>query len=125
MLVSLQGKLDELDQRIIADVRMVKVIADWSQCMRAAGYELPNPDEVDIQLKSALQVIVGPPDGPAKAYDPVALAELQRLEVAMVNADQACEEKHIAKVDQEVRTEYEKAFREANAALISKVPALK
>ena len=35
VLVSLQGKLDELDQRIIADVRMVKVIADWSQCMRA------------------------------------------------------------------------------------------
>ena len=125
VLVSLQGKLDELDQRIIADVRMVKVIADWSQCMRAAGYELPNPDEVDVQLKSALEVIVGPPGGPAKAYEPIALGELQRREVAMVNADKACEEKHIAKVDQEVRGEYEKAFREANAALISRVPALK
>lgn len=125
VLVTLQGKLDELDQRIVADGRMVKVVAEWSQCMRAAGYELPNPDEVDVQLKSALAVIVGPPGGPAKAYDPAALGELQRREVAMVNADKACEEKHIAKVEQEVRGEYEKAFREANAALISKVPALR
>ena len=39
----------------------------------------------------------------------------------MVAADKACEIKHIQKVEDAVRAEYEKAFREQNAALLGKV----
>jgi hypothetical protein len=40
----------------------------------------------------------------------------------MVNADLSCEEKNVKPVDDQVRPDYEKAFREANADLLAKVP---
>ena len=123
VLLSLQEKLDELDEAIIADPRMVEAISDWSECMRKAGYDLPEPEQVDVVLLSELEAIVGPPGSENPDYDKDALAELQRKEVAMVTADIDCEEEHITPVEEEVRSEYESAFREENADMLSKVPA--
>jgi len=62
--------------------------------------------------------------GPAteRKYDKAALATLQRLEVAMVKADLACAEKHIAPVEDPVRKEFERTFAEQNAAFLATVP---
>lgn len=119
VLSSLQAKLDELDERMLADPRMVKAVRAWTHCMRAAGYPgLQEPESVDATLQAGLDAIVGT-GGP---YDRAALTALQKDEVAMVGADIACEEQHISDVEDEVTTEYEARFRQENATLLSRVP---
>jgi len=122
ILQSLQDKLDELDGRIAADPRMTDAIAKWSACMRDAGFDLPEPDQVDVVLLAKLEAIVGPPGNETADYDKAALAALQKEEVTMVAADMKCEEQHISPVEEKVRAEYERTFREENADLLSKVP---
>jgi hypothetical protein len=123
-LAALNTKLEQLAEKILADKRMVAAVADWSKCMADAGYaDLHYQDEVDALLKQRLAKIVGPADARRADYDHAALAGLQRDEVAMVNADIRCEEKHVFPVDDKVRPDYEKAFRDANADLLAKVPA--
>jgi hypothetical protein len=128
VLQSLSSKLDELDQKMRADARMVKAVRDWSECMKAAGYDgLSEQEQVDTVLKKKLDGIVGAPgDAEAAAaapdYDHAALTALQRDEVAMVNADVKCEHEHVEGVEDKVSEEYESAFREQNAALLAKVP---
>ncbi len=119
---SLQDKLAELDARIAADPRMAEAIAEWSACMKEAGFELAEPQQVDAVLLADLEEIVGSPGNENPDYDTAALAALQAEEVAMVTADVECEEEHITEVEDEVQVEYEAAFREENADLLSKVP---
>jgi len=123
VIQSIQNKLDALDERILADSRMVKAVANWSKCMQKAGYDdLATPDEVDTVLHSKLEAIVGPPESPKPDYDLAALTALQGEERATVAADVKCEAKNVDDVELKVRTEYEATFREQNADLISKVP---
>jgi hypothetical protein len=130
VLQSLQAKLDQLDERILADARMVTAVRSWSDCMRAAGYDnLAAPEEIDAVLKKKLEAVVGPPGGAGASgsgsdpsYDRSALAGLQHEEVGMVTADKTCEKQHLAPVEEKVAAEYEAQFREQNAALLSKVP---
>lgn len=122
---TLTQKLDELDEAISADARMVEANKAWSACMRDAGYDLPaDPDQVDTVLTQRLEAIVGPAEksGDEGDYDKAALTALQRDEVAMVNADITCEERNIVPVELKVRAEYERDFRERNADLLTKVP---
>jgi hypothetical protein len=127
---SLQAKLKELDERILADPRMVQAVARWSQCMSSEGFSgLQKPEQVDEVLQEKLRNVVGSPEevrasgvGGEPAYDRAALAALQREEVAMVTADISCEKRHISPVEDKVAAEYEAAFREQNAALIARVP---
>ena len=129
VLQSLSSKLDELDQKIRADARMVKAVREWADCMREAGYpNLAEQEDVDAVLKKKLDEIVGSPgdvkaqavDGPD--YDKTALTALQHEEVAMVTADKKCEKEHVEPVEDKVTEEYESAFREQNASLLAKVP---
>ena len=129
VLSSLSEKLDELDQKMRADARMVKAVKEWSACMREKGFDgLAEQEDVDAVLKKKLEEIVGAPgdgssaDGTEANYDKAALASLQKEEVAMVKADTECEEEHVEKVEDKVAVEYEQAFREQNSALLSKVP---
>ena len=131
VLQSLSSKLDELDQKIRADARMVKAVKEWSDCMRDAGFPgLTEQEQVDTVLKKKLEAIVGNAADNASAvggageadYDHTALAALQREEVAMVAADKKCEESHVESVEDKLTGEYETAFREENASLLAKVP---
>jgi hypothetical protein len=131
VLTQLQGKLDELDDRILEDRRMVKAVEKWSSCMAAAGYRYEDPDEIDSDLFKRTEKIVGPLPGqfatgpPAgqtpRPYDHAALASLQHDEVAIARRDWACEQKDIEPVESVVRPEYEAKFRAQNQALISRV----
>lgn len=129
VLSSLSAKLDELDQKIRADARMVKAVKEWSACMREKGFDgLDEQEEVDAVLKKKLEEIVGSPgdvagsNGAEADYDKAALAALQKEEVAMVKADIECEEDHVEKVEDKVTEEYQEVFREENTSLLSKVP---
>jgi len=128
-LTGLVGKLDELDERIVQDQRMVRAIEQWTACMADAGYEYEDPDDIDADLLERFQEIVGPnvaagttaPD-PDATFDQDALATLQRVEVETAKADLACETKHITPVEEVVRPEYERTFREENKELLTRVP---
>jgi hypothetical protein len=131
VLTQLQGKLDQLDERILEDQRMVKALENWSSCMAAAGYRYEDPDEIDSDLFKRTEKIVGPLPGqfatgpPAgekpRPYDHAALAKLQREEVSIARADFSCERKKIEPVESVVRPQYEARFREQNRALIGAV----
>ena len=127
-LQTLTSKLDDLDERILADARVVDAIKDWSTCMRRAGYELSSQEDVDTTLQSKLEAIVGPTDDPGTIAsgslpdaDRAALQALQREEVDMVKTDIACEEKFVTSVEEKVRAEYEREFQSSNAALLKQV----
>jgi hypothetical protein len=131
VLTQLQGKLDDLDDRINEDRRMVKAIAKWSDCMAQAGYRYEDPDEIDADLFRRTEKIVGPLPGqfatgpPAgekpRPFDHAALAKLQHDEVAIAVRDSACEVKQITPVESVVRPEYEARFRDRNRGLISQI----
>ncbi len=129
VLESLQTKLNELDQKIENDPRVVDAMAKWSGCMREAGFDLARSKDVDPALYKRLEAIVGPEAAAGRArgtnltYDRVALAALQRQEVEMVAADIRCEKKHLTAVENTVRPDYEGPFREQNAQLLNQVPA--
>lgn len=131
VLTQLQGKLDQLDERILEDQRMVRALERWTACMADAGYRYEDPDEIDSDLTKRMEKIVGPLPGPfatgpasghkPQPYDRSALAALQREEVAVARADYACERKEITPVESVVRPQYEAQFRQRNQALISQV----
>jgi hypothetical protein len=129
VVTALIGKLDELDERIVQDQRMVRAAEKWSACMAAEGYRYDEPDDIEEDLAERFQAIVGsdvrpgataPPD-PNFTYDRAALAELQREEVKIGAIDLACENREIDPVERVVRPQYEAVFRRSNQRLIARV----
>jgi hypothetical protein len=135
VLTQLQGKLDQLDERILEDQRMVKALERWTACMAKAGYRYDDPDEIDADLTKRMERIVGPIPGPFATgpasghklvpYDHAALAKLQRDEVSIARADYSCERKEITPVETKVRPQYEAQFRQRNQGLISQIKPLR
>src|SRR5262245_31788837 len=121
------GKLDELDQRIVEDQRMVKATEKWSACMADKGFRYSESDAIDEDLaKRFAAVVPGARPGatsaaPGTAVDRGALVALQREEVQIANDDLACEKEHITPVEEVVRPQYEQQFRRDNSALIARV----
>jgi hypothetical protein len=84
------------DVLIAQDQRMIAAIEDWSECMRDAGFDYNNPEEIEPDLREQLQAITGgaPADtltGGAKD----ALVELQGAEKVIAVAGIECEAEHI------------------------------
>jgi hypothetical protein len=128
VLSSLVEKLDELDERIIQDQRMVRANEKWTACMLEKGYRYEEPDEIDGDVQERFNSIVGAGVRPGTAtipqgvsYDRAALVELQREEVRIANADLDCEQQEILPVEQEVRPQYEAQFRKENQRLLARV----
>jgi hypothetical protein len=124
------GKLDELDERITQDQRMVRANEKWVDCLAEKGFRYAESDRIDEYLLNRFRSILGagakpgataPPDG-AASYDPAALTALQREEVRIATADVACEKQEIIPVENVVRPQYEKDFREQNRRLLARVP---
>ena len=129
VLAKIQGKFDELEQRITQDQRMVRAVEKWSKCMADQGYRYEEPEEIDTDMIKRFKAIVGAgvqpgataPPTRGTTYDRAALAALQREEVKIANADLACEKRHITPVELEVRPQYEAAFRKQNRQLLDQV----
>jgi len=131
VLTQLQNKLDQLDDRIAEDPRMVKALERWSTCMADAGYRYEDPDEIDSDLVKRMEKIVGPIPGPfatgpppgerPQPYNHAALRTLQQDEVSIARADTSCERKRIEPVESVVRPQYEARFRQQNRTLISAI----
>ena len=130
LLTTLQRELDELDESIVNDQRVVKANEAWRKCMRrATGESFEDSEAIEDRVRTRLEQIVGEALAPGQvapegSYDKAALAELQRLEVEWTNKDLACEEEHIADVEDTVREEKETRFRDENAELLRQVRPL-
>jgi hypothetical protein len=126
LLVTLQRALDELDESIAADPRMVRADERWSRCMLdAAGKSYEDSDEVEADIRARLQELGERSDAPGDgSRDAAALKRLQRLEVEFATKDDACDRKHQLPVEDVVRAEYEAAFRERHADLLRMVAPL-
>jgi hypothetical protein len=135
LLSQIQGKLDRLDEQIIQDQRMVQANEKWRSCMAASGYHYSEGDEIDVDLQTRLEAIVGPVQGkfatgpppgqPRQPYDHAALAALQREELATWKADNACEKKYLTPVEDKVRAQYEAQFRKQNLTLLDQVKSVR
>jgi hypothetical protein len=129
VLARVQGKFDELEERITQDQRMVRAVEKWSRCMADEGYRYDEPEEIDTDMIKRFKTIVGAgvqpgataPPTRGTTYDRAALAALQREEVNIANADLACEKRHITPVELEVRPQYEESFRKQNRQLLQQV----
>jgi hypothetical protein len=130
LLTTLQRKLDELDDSIVNDQRMVQANARWSTCMReATGEQFEDSEAVEDDIRKRLEAIVGevlPPGevAPEGSYDKAALAALARREVDLTRADLACEAKFVTATEDKVREEKETRFRDENAELLRQVKPL-
>ncbi len=131
LLQTLQRKLDELDDSIVADQRMVRAIEAWRGCVKAAtGDEHEDAESIEEQITQRFETLVGsvvPPGQVAPAgtqVDMAALRTLQREELDVFQKDLACEEKHIEPVETKVREEKETRFKSDNAELLSTVKPL-
>ena len=128
VLTSLVERLDELDERIIQDQRMVRATEKWRDCMLEKGYRYEEPDEIDSDIEERFHSIVGsgvapgtstPPQG--VSFDRAALTDLQQEEVRIANADLDCEKQEIEPVERDVRPQYEDQFRSQNQRLLARV----
>jgi hypothetical protein len=129
VLTALQGKLDDLDQQIAEDQRMVRATEQWTACMARAGFRYSEPDDIDGQILDRFKAIVGAsaeagatgPPTPGTTANQAALTALQRTEVATAVADLDCEKRYITPVEDVVRPQYEARFREQNGGLIARL----
>ncbi|MGI9098783.1 MAG: hypothetical protein ACR2H2_09895 [Solirubrobacteraceae bacterium] len=126
LLVTLQRALDELDESIAADPRMVRADERWSRCMLdVAGKSYEDSDAVEDDIRARLQELSERSDATGNgSLDAAALKRLQRLEIEFAHEDNACDRKHLLPVEDVVRAEFEAAFRERHADLLRMVPPL-
>jgi hypothetical protein len=137
LLASLQQVLDELDQAVAEDQRMVRAQEAWRQCMRdRTGGSFEDSEGVELEIQKQLASIVGPlPEGesapgefanqtPTEPVDHAALSRLRQLEVQYAVADTKCEEEHLEAVEDTVTKEKEKEFRDRYAELLRQVKPL-
>jgi hypothetical protein len=129
-LERLGPQLQELQERIASDPRMVRANAAWAACMSEAGFDFETPEDIPPFLFGKVQELQqaldggtsDPPGGQdeLRAPDPEQmeallnspeLASLQREELALAKADDACSESTGRRdTAKKVRAEAEKRF---------------
>lgn len=127
LLVTLQRALDELDESIAEDPRMVRADERWSRCMLdATGTSYEDSDAVETDIRRRLEALGTGTQAAGDGASPgsAALQRLQRLELALEKSDTACDRKHLLPVEDAVRAEYEATFRERQADLLRMVTPL-
>lgn len=94
------------DALIGQDPRVIAAITAWSDCLREAGFDYNNPEEIEPDIEARLEAILdgaGPDELSAEAR--AALTELQGEERAIGVADLKCEQELIQPVIEQVESE--------------------
>ena len=131
LLQTLQRKLDELDDSIAADQRMVHAQEAWRTCVKnATGEQYEDAESIEEEITQQFEKIVGSVVPPGQVatdgtqVDLAALHQLQQTEMDLFSKDRACEKTQIDPVETKVRQEKETKFKSDNADLLSKVKPL-
>lgn len=95
------------DYTIDHDPRMVEAFVQFAACVKEAGYDITNPDDIRPMITARLDEITGgAPVAALSTEAKAALTELQAFERALASASYACEEKIItplrAQIEQEL-----------------------
>lgn len=94
------------DALIEQDPRVIAAIAAWAACMREAGFDYNNPEEIEPDLEDRLDAILDGADPEMlSAAAQADLTELQGEERAIAVADLECELKFIEPAVRQVETE--------------------
>ncbi len=94
------------DVLIAQDSRVIAATAKWASCIRKAGFNYNNPEEIEKDLQDRLTSITGEADPSTLAPDiQKVLTELQGEERAIAVADFDCAEEFIEPVVVQVETE--------------------
>ena len=122
MLTAVVGKLDELDEGIVQDQRMVRAFEKWAACMRERGYRYDDPDAIDTDLLDRFQSIMGvgrqawsnvtrraPAPATTAPRSPPSSSRRSRSRPRTSNASSA----RFTPVEDVVRPQHERAFRTA------------
>ncbi len=131
--------LDDLDERVRSDPRLVAAREGWAACMAGEGYPFPTPAEAVADLTSRLdgltldltdEQIAALDDRQRQtlleegvAVDADELAALQERERAVAVADWRCAAEE-RRVEADVRAREERTLLADHAALIDRVRAL-
>jgi hypothetical protein len=131
LLQTVQRKLDELDDSIVADQRMVHALEAWRTCVKSAtGTAYEDDESIEEEITQRFEAIVGGvvPPGQVAAdgtqVDMAALRKLQQDELDVFSKSIACERKHVDAVEDKVREEKEAKFKSDNAELLRTVKPL-
>jgi hypothetical protein len=131
LLQTVQRKLDELDDSIVADQRMLRALEAWRACVKSAtGTEYEDDEAIEEEIRQRFEAIVGgvvPPGQVAvdeTQVDMAALRKLQQDELDLFSKAIACERKHVEPVEDKVRQEKEAKFKSDNAELLRTVKPL-
>lgn len=95
-----------LDGLVNQDPRMIAALAEFSDCMRAAGFTYSHPDEIEVDIKKRLYAITGgaPPEA-LSADAQAALTELQGYERAVATVHYDCEVRIVEPVADQIQRE--------------------
>lgn len=94
------------DTLLAQDQRVMSATAKWASCMREAGFEYNNPEEIEPALRDRLQAITGGEESVTASPDAQeALRELQGEERTIAVSDAQCEEEFIEPAVRQVETE--------------------
>ena len=131
LLQTVQRKLDELDDSIVADQRMQRALEAWQACVKSAtGTEYEDDESIEEEITQRFEAIVGGvvPRGQVAAdgtqVDMAALRKLQQDELDLFSKAMACEREHVEPVEEKVRQEKEAKFKSDNAELLRTVKPL-
>ncbi len=94
------------DALIEQDPRVIDAIAAWSDCVREAGFDYDNPEEIESDLEDRLDAILDGADPETlSAAAQAELTQLQGEERAIAVADLECELEFIEPAVRQVETE--------------------
>jgi hypothetical protein len=122
--------LQEMQQRIDADSRLIAAERDWSECMAKAGYTgLEQPDDARGQIRDEMDALMGADsDGEGTTrfaigpddIDPGKLEDLKQEEIALAVQDGKCQdETDLAKIAKTVTDENQQRFLDEHPDLTS------
>jgi hypothetical protein len=126
----LGGDLKEMQTRAEADPRVIEVNRNWAACMADTGYtDFEKPDDAQQYVEGKMDALMGATpegDGVTKFaiggddIDQAKLADLRQEEITIAVADGKCQDKTgYAKVEKEIRAEYEQRFLDEHPDLTS------
>jgi hypothetical protein len=127
---ALGADLKEMEERALADPRVVTANRDWAACMAKAGYtDFEQPDDARKYIEGKMDALMGAEpqgDGVTKFaiggddIDQAKLADLRQEEITVAVADGKCQDKTgYAKMETKIRAEYEQRFLDEHPDLTS------
>jgi len=94
------------DQKVQQDPRMKAALKKYATCMSNAGFEYTSPDDVEPDLQSQLDAVIGGRDAQSlDATSAAKLKDLQAFELRVAEVSFKCEEKFVAPVQEKVERE--------------------